>query len=61
MAYPAFTSSREVLPILVKAHGHDSVCCVESLLNTIPMMHVDVDIQDTIVVSVKGLLSRLRD
>ena len=61
MAYPNFTSSREILPILVKAYGHNSVCCVESLLNTISMMHVDVDVQNTIVVSVKGLLSRLRD
>jgi hypothetical protein len=40
-----------VLTILVEATCHDTVCCVERLLDTVTVVDVDVDIQHTRVVT----------
>jgi len=37
--------SREVLPELVEAAGHDTVCRVECFLDAISVVTVDVDVQ----------------
>ena len=35
----------EVAPKLVEADSHDPVCCEESFLNSIPMVHINIHIQ----------------
>lgn len=53
MLKPTFTCSREkVVPVFVKGHSHDTVCEIKSFLDTVSMMYVNVDIQDSGVVSV---------
>jgi effector-binding domain-containing protein len=49
--YPQFTSTREILSVFVKANGHYSVGGVKCFFNTVAVMDVDVDIEDTLVVS----------
>lgn len=49
-AHPKVTSSREVLPIFMEGHSHNSVCCVEGLLHSISMVDVYVDVQHPLVV-----------
>ncbi|KAF3844660.1 hypothetical protein F7725_007823, partial [Dissostichus mawsoni] len=41
--------AREVLSVLVEGHRHDTVCGVESLLHTVSMMDVNVDVQNSLV------------
>ncbi|KAI6769544.1 hypothetical protein HG530_004173 [Fusarium avenaceum] len=43
---PKLTSSREILAILVERNGHDTVGGVESLLNTVTMMDIDINVED---------------
>lgn len=50
ITHPEVSRAREVLPILVKGNGHDSVSGVESLLYTITMVHVYVNVQHPLVV-----------
>lgn len=50
---PKLTSSREILAILVERNSHDTVGGVESLLNTIAMMDIDVDVEDPLFKSKK--------
>lgn len=52
-AYPQVACAREVLSILVEGNCHNTVCGVESLLHTIPMMDVNVYVQNSLVVSGK--------
>lgn len=39
------------LTVFVKTDRHHSIGCIEGLLDTIAMMHVDIDIQNSFVVS----------
>ena len=48
--YSQISSSREVLSVLVEADGHDSVRGIEGLLHAVPVMDVDIDVQDTLVI-----------
>lgn len=48
-----FTSTGEVLAILMEGHSHDTIGRVESLLDTISMVHVDVDVQNALLVPQK--------
>lgn len=52
-AYPQVTSAREVLSVLVERNCHDAVCGVEGLLHTIAMMDVNINVQNSLVVSVE--------
>lgn len=52
-AYPQVARAWKVLSILVKGNCHNTVCGVESLLYTIPMMDVNVYVQNSLVVSGK--------
>lgn len=45
------TGTGEILAVLVKRHRHDSIRRVESLLDTISVVYVDIDIQDALVES----------
>ena len=47
---PHFPSSREELAIFVKAGGHDPVRGVECFFDAVTVMHVDVDIQDSMMI-----------
>lgn len=49
--YPQVSGAGEVLPVLVKGDGHDSVCGVEGLLHAVAVVNVDVDVQHPLVVS----------
>jgi hypothetical protein len=42
-----FACTREVFTILVERDGHDSVSGVESFLDTIAMMNVNVNVENT--------------
>lgn len=44
-----FACSREVLSILVERHSHDSVGCVEGLLDAITVVDIDVDVEDALL------------
>lgn len=50
-AYPQVACAREVLPIFVEGNGHNAVCGVESLLHAIPMMDVNIYVENSLVVS----------
>jgi len=41
-------STREVLAILMEGDSHDSVGCVESLLDTVTVVNVDVNVEDSL-------------
>lgn len=45
------TSSREVLAILVEGDGHDTIGSVESLLDAITVMDVNVNVEDSLLES----------
>lgn len=51
VAYSQLARAGEELAILVETDGHDAVRCVESLFNTVSVMYVNVDIQDTLMIS----------
>lgn len=48
---PEISSTREVLPVLVERHGHDSVGGVECFLDSITVVNVNVNVQHPLVVS----------
>lgn len=49
----ALTSSWEkIVPVLVEGHSHDAVGQVKGFLDTIPMVNVYVNVQNSRVVSV---------
>lgn len=48
---PHFSSPREELSILVETTRHDSISSIEGLFDSISMMHVDIDVEDSGVVS----------
>jgi hypothetical protein len=39
----------EVLAVLVEGDSHDAICGVESLLNAVAMMDIDVDVEDALL------------
>lgn len=41
------TSTREVLSVLVERDRHDTIGCVESLLDTVSMVNVNIDVEDS--------------
>lgn len=43
------TSPREVFSVLVERDGHDTVRRVESFLDAIAVVHINVDVQDTLL------------
>lgn len=45
------TGSGKVFAVLVEGNRHNAVSCVECLLDTITVMHVDINIQDTLLES----------
>ena len=49
-SYPKVTCAREVFPVLVERHGHDPVRGVEGLLHAVPVVDVDVNVEDSLVV-----------
>jgi hypothetical protein len=46
-----FAGTGKVLAVLVEGNGHDSVGRVKGFLDTIAMVDVDVNVQDTLLVS----------
>lgn len=48
---PKFAGAGEIFSILVERAGHDTIGGVESLLNTISVVNVDVDVQNALLVS----------
>lgn len=52
-AYPQVACAREVLSIFVEGNGHNTVGGVESLLHSVPMMDVNIYVQNSLVVSGK--------
>lgn len=46
-----FTCAREVLAVLVERNGHDTVGSVESFLYAVTVMHVDVDVKHSLLIS----------
>lgn len=54
----AYTCSwKKVVPIFVEGDSHDSVCQVKSFLNTISMMNIYVNVQNSGMVSVTNTQS----
>lgn len=45
--YPQLSRSRKVLAVLVEADGHHAICGVESLLHTISVVYIYVNVEDT--------------
>ena len=48
---PNLSCTREELAVLVEARRHYSICGVKGLLDTVAMMHIDVNVQNPLVVS----------
>jgi hypothetical protein len=48
---PHLACTREEFAILVETDTHDPICGIESLLHPIPMMHIDIDVEDSLVIS----------
>ena len=48
--HPQVTSPRKVFTVLVERHSHDSVSGIEGLLDTITVMNVNVNVENTLVV-----------
>lgn len=51
IAYLQFTSTREKLSILVKTTCHDTIGGVKGFLDTVTVMDVDINIQDSWIIS----------
>ena len=49
--YPKVARSWEVFTILVERHRHDPVGRIESLLDSVTMMYVDVNVQHPLMIS----------
>jgi hypothetical protein len=45
------TGAGEVLAVFVERDGHDTVGCVEGLFDTIAVVHVDIDVQNALLVA----------
>ena len=50
--YSDFSRSRKVFSILVETDSHDTVCCIKRLLDAITMVHIDINVQYSIVIPV---------
>lgn len=48
---PEFAGTGEVFSILVKRNRHDTISGVEGLLNAIAVMNINIDVQNTLLVS----------
>jgi hypothetical protein len=46
-------STGEVLAVLVEGHGHDAIGCIKGFFDTIAVVHVNVDVQNALLVSQK--------
>ena len=44
------TGTGEILAVLVKRHSHDTVCRVEGFFDAVSMMHIDIDVQNALLV-----------
>ena len=47
--YLDVASARKVLAVLVERDGHDAVGCVESLLDAVAVVHINVNVQNALV------------
>ena len=45
----------------MEAHSHYTVSCIESFLNTIPMMDINVNVQNTIMIPDREFLNWRKD
>ena len=50
LTHPQITSPRKVFTVLVERHCHDSVSGIEGLLDTITVMNINVNVENTLVV-----------
>lgn len=48
--HPQVASAGEILSVFVEGNRHDTVCGVESLLHTIPVMDVNIYVENPLVV-----------
>ena len=46
-----FTGSREELAIFVKGNGHDTVGSVESFLDAITMVNIDINVENALIIA----------
>ncbi len=44
-----FAGAREVFSVFVEGYSHDSICGIESLLNAITMVNVNIDVKHTLL------------
>ena len=51
LTHPEVPCTREVFTILVEWYGHNSVCGIERFFHTITVMDVNINVQDTLVIS----------
>jgi hypothetical protein len=45
-----FAGARKIFAVLVEGHGHDSVGSVERLLDTVSVVYVNIDVEDSLLV-----------
>lgn len=50
-AHPQVACAGEVFSVLVEGNRHHTVCGVESLLHTVPVVNVDIYVQNSLVIS----------
>lgn len=50
-AYPQVTRAGEILSVLVEWNRHHAVCGVKSLLHTVAVVDVNVNVEDSLVIS----------
>jgi hypothetical protein len=48
-----FASTGKVLAVLVERYGHDAIGCVKGLLDTIAVVHINIDVQNALLVPQK--------
>lgn len=58
--YAQLTRPGEVLSVFVEAGSHDSISGIEGLLDAIPMVNVDVDIEYPRMIPITASASRKR-
>ena len=51
ITYPNLARAGEILPILVETNGHHAIGSEKGLLDTVAMVHVDVNVEHTLVIS----------
>jgi len=49
-SHPQVPCSGEVFSVLMKGHGHDTVCGIEGFLHAISMVNINVNIQHSLVI-----------